>query len=88
MSRQYKTKISDFRDWKSKVHAKEYLIYPKNISKQLSIDETAFTNGDLYTIVTSKHAKGRKGCIVAIIKGVKVDKVTDFGSVQKVVGEL
>lgn len=78
MSRQYKTKISDFRDWKSKVHAKEYLIYPKNISKQLSIDETAFTNGDLYTIVTSKHAKGRKGCIVAIIKGVKVDKVTDY----------
>jgi transposase len=78
LSRQYKTKISDFRDWKSKVHAKEYLIYPKNISKQLSIDETAFTNGDLYTIVTSKHAKGRKGCIVAIIKGVKVDKVTDY----------
>jgi len=39
----------------------------------LSIDETAFTNGDLYTILTNKDAKGKKGSIVAIIKGVKVD---------------
>jgi transposase len=76
LSRQYKANISDFKEWKAKVRAQEYLIYPKNISKQLSIDETAFTNGDLYTIVTSKHAKGRKDCIVAIIKGVKVDQVT------------
>jgi len=65
-------------DWKSKEHAKDYLIYPKNITKNLSIDETAFTNGDLYTIVTSKEAKGKKGSIVAMIKGVKVDIVTKF----------
>ena len=76
LSRQYKIKISDFKEWKSKAHAKEYLIYPKNISEQLSIDETAFTNGDLYTIVTSKQAKGKKGCVIAIVKGVKVDQVT------------
>lgn len=76
LSRQYKTKISDFKSWKSKRHAKEYLIYPSNISEQLSIDETAFTNGDLYTIVTNKQAKGKKGCIVAIVKGVKVEQVT------------
>jgi len=76
LSRQYKANISDFKEWKAKVHAQEYLIYPKNITKHLSIDETAFTNGDLYTIVTSKKAKGKKGSIVAIIKGVKVDQVT------------
>jgi transposase len=76
LSRQYKANISDFKEWKAKVHAQEYLIYPKNITKYLSIDETAFTNGDLYTIVTSKKAKGKKGSIVAIIKGVKVDQVT------------
>ena len=77
MSRQYKTKISDFKAWRYKTHAKEYLIYPNNVSEQLSIDETAFTNGELYTIVTNKQAKGKKGCIVAIVKGVKVDQVTD-----------
>ena len=30
----------------------------------------------MYTIVTSKEAKGKKGSIVAIIKGVKVEQVT------------
>lgn len=65
-------------DWKSRKHAKDYLIFPQNITKNLSIDETAFTNGDLYTIVTSKEAKGKKGSIVAMIKGVKVDTVTKF----------
>jgi len=29
----------------------------------LSIDETAFTNGELYTIVTNKAAKGKKGAL-------------------------
>ena len=57
LSRQYKTKISDFKAWRYKTHAKEYLIYPNNVSEQLSIDETAFTNGELYKIVTNKQAK-------------------------------
>ena len=78
LSRQYKTHISDFKEWKSKEHSKAYLIYPENIGVRLSIDETAFTNGDLYTIVTNKGAKGKKGSMVAIIKGVKVEVVTKF----------
>jgi len=59
-------------------HTKDYLIYPKNITKNLSIDETAFTNGDLYTIVASKEAKGKTGSIVTIVKGIKIDVVTKF----------
>ena len=76
LSRQYKANISDFKEWKGKVHAQEYLIYPQNISKYISIDETAFTNGELYTIATSKSTKGKKGLIIAIIKGVQADQVT------------
>ena len=38
----------------TKVRTQEYLIYLNNITKNLSIEETTFTNGDLYTIVTSK----------------------------------
>lgn len=76
LSRQYKSSLSNFKDWKGKNHAEDYLIYPKNLSKHLSIDETAFTNGDLYTIVTSKQAKGKKGSIVAIVKGVQADQVS------------
>ena len=41
----------------------------------LSIDETSLSNGELYTIVTNKAAKGRKGALVAIIEGTKSDEI-------------
>jgi transposase len=41
----------------------------------LSIDETALSNGELYTILTNKAAKGKKGTIVAMIAGTKADVV-------------
>jgi len=51
------------------------LLYLENIGEQISIDETAFTNGDLYTIVTNKSAKGKKGALIAMVKGTKSDDV-------------
>lgn len=51
------------------------MLYPENIGEQISIDETAFTNGDLYTIVTNKSAKGKKGALIAIVKGTKSNDV-------------
>ena len=50
-------------------------MFPKNIGTYLSIDETAFSNGDLYTIVTNKKAKGKKGALIAMIKGTKAEIV-------------
>jgi len=44
-------------------------VYPENIGPYLSIDETSVSLGELYTIVTNKNKKGKKGSIVAIIKG-------------------
>lgn len=67
--RQYKKKISNFSTWQDKAHAERWLLFPENISKTLSIDEVALSGGELYTVVTSKKAKGRKGCLVAIING-------------------
>jgi len=42
----------------------------------LSLDEVALSQGELYTVLTNKKAKGKKGAIVAIIHGVKSDQVT------------
>jgi len=67
--------LSDFHAWDQKSHAQEYILYPKNIYYSLSIDETALTQGELYTILTSKKAHGRKKSIVAIIKGTKAEDV-------------
>lgn len=51
------------------------MLFPDNIGANLSIDETAFSNGDLYTILTNKKAKGKKGSLVAMVKGTKADVV-------------
>ena len=50
-------------------------MFPKNIGDHLSLDETAFSNGELYTILTNKKFKGKKGAIVAMVKGTKADVV-------------
>ena len=41
----------------------------------LSIDETSLSHGELYTIITNKAAKGKKGAIVAIVAGTKAETV-------------
>lgn len=47
------------------------------MGKYLSIDETALSKGELYTIITNKKAKGKKGAIVAIIAGTKVEPIIE-----------
>lgn len=43
----------------------------------LSIDETALSKGELYTIITNKKAKGKKGAIVAILSATKVEPIIE-----------
>jgi transposase len=43
----------------------------------LSIDEVALSQGELYTIVTNKKSKGKKGSLVAIVAGTKTDQVIE-----------
>ncbi len=69
LRRCYKHKISDFHIWEQKPHAASHLIYPHNIGPFLSIDEVSLSKGELYTYVTNKEAKSKKGTLVASIKG-------------------
>ena len=41
----------------------------------MSLDETALSQGELYTIITNKSAKGKKGALVAMIKGTQSETV-------------
>ena len=66
----YKEHLSDFVDWEQKEHTDKWLLFPENMGTHLSIDETALTNGELYTILTNKAAKGRKGALIAINQGL------------------
>jgi len=42
----------------------------------MAIDETGLINGELYTILINKQAKGKKGSLAAIIKGTKSSIIT------------
>lgn len=72
---QYKNHLSDYHDWDQKSHAENWTLFQDNIGEHLSIDETSFSNGELYTIVSSKSAKGKKGTLVATIKGTKAEDI-------------
>ncbi len=65
----------DFIIWNQKPHAKEWLIFPENIGKRLSIDETSLSNGELCRIQTNRTAKGKKGSIVAMFADTNSESV-------------
>ncbi len=71
----YKEHLSGYRSWDQLDHADEYVCYAQNIGENISIDETAFSNGELYTIVTNKDGHGKNGTLIAMIKGTKVEDV-------------
>ena len=45
------------------------MIFIENIGEYLSLDEVALSQGELYTFLTNKNGKGKKGSLVAVIKG-------------------
>jgi transposase len=75
LQRQYKDYLSDFKAWDQKGHAKEWILFAQNIESHLSLNETAFSNDDLYTILTNKEAKGKNGALVSMVKGTKAETV-------------
>ena len=74
--RQYKDHLSDFHEWNQKDHADEWLVFSKNIGTHLSLDETSISNGELYSVLTNKAAKGGKGSLVAMVAGTKADDIS------------
>ena len=67
--------IPDYKDWKYKNKAEQGIIFPENIGAYLSINETCLSHSELYTILSNKSAKGKKGTIVVILKGTHSDTI-------------
>lgn len=64
--------------WNQRGHAEHWIVFPENMGSHLSIDETALSQGELYTVITNKAAKGKKGCLVAMIKGTKSETINEI----------
>ena len=75
--KQYKETLSGYRNWEELSHLDQWLVFPENIGPFLAIDETALSNGDLYTLVTNRERHGGKGCLVALVAGTKSEEVIE-----------
>ena len=78
LRKQYKFHLSGFPDWECKDHSEDYLVFPENLGERISIDETCLSDGELYTVVTNKAAQGKRGSLVALIKGTKASIVSEI----------
>ena len=52
--KQYKETLSGYRSWDQLSHAQKWLLFEDNIGKNIAIDETSLSNGELYTIITNR----------------------------------
>lgn len=75
LQQHYKDYLSSFHTWEQKDHANEWMLFEDNVGPSLSIDETALSNGELYTIITNKAAKGGKRAIVAMLRGTQAEQI-------------
>jgi len=79
LEKQYKNVLSDyhqFKENKEKEIEGEAFVFSENFGADMAIDETGLIDGELYTIVINKKAKGKKGALAAIIKGRKSSIIT------------
>lgn len=79
LEKQYKNVLSEYHEFKrknEKAIEEESYVFPENFGEDMAIDETGLVNGELYTIVINKKAKGKKGALAAIIKGTKSSIIT------------
>ena len=73
-TRCYKECLSGFPQWEQRIHADKWLLLEKNMGTDLSIDETQIGD-DVRTILTNKDGHGRKGSMIAIVKGTNADDI-------------
>jgi len=67
--------LSEYNEWRYRESASDGIVFPENLGPNLSIDETSLSHGELYTILSNKSAKGKKGTIVAILKGTNSESI-------------
>lgn len=69
------------------------MLFSKNIGEYVSIDDVSLSQGELYTFVTNKNGRGKKGTLLASIKStlskdtIKVLQIVPLSS-RKLVKEV
>lgn len=76
LGKTYRDRLSDFNTWNQRGHATEWILHEGNVSEYMSIDETASSRGDLFTVLSNKDGHGRKGTIASIVSGTNSKDLT------------
>lgn len=76
LAKNYKDNLSDFRTWEQKDHASDWMLMEQNVGQYMSIDETAPSRGELFTILSNKAGHGRKGTIAATVRGTRSEDLS------------
>lgn len=62
-------------NWDQLEHAEDWVLFQGNIGAYLSLDEVCLSQGELYTVLTNKEARGKKGALLAMVKGTVSEQV-------------
>ena len=74
LEKNYKEHLSGFREWNQLEHANDWVLLEENIGEQLSIDESMHAK-DLFTFLSNKEGHGKKGTLIAAVRGTKASEV-------------
>lgn len=74
IERCYKHHLSGFSSCPQAEHASDWVLLSENMGEYLSIDESMHSK-DLFTFLSNKDGHGKKGTLIAAIRGTKVDDV-------------
>ena len=77
IERSYKDHLSGYRNWEQLSHADDWVLLSENMGEHLSIDETSL-HDDLFTFLTNKDGHGKKGTMIAAVKGTRADHVINI----------
>ena len=53
------------------------MVFSKNITTRLAIDESSLSQGELHTFVSSRDTIGRKGKLVAMVSSTRSEKIAE-----------
>lgn len=71
----YRNKLSGYLDWCIDELGDGFYFNAANIGPYMSLDETCLNNGEVWTFLTNKEGKGRRGTLAAAIPGTKSDEI-------------
>ena len=71
----YRNKLSGYADWCINELGCGFYFNGNNIGPHMSLDETCLSNGEVWTFLTNKDARCRRGTLAAAIPGTKSDEI-------------